>query len=49
MLAAAFFIMLKTLWLNDPHCSLRQAPLDQWIAIGIGYLLFNSAFTRKSP
>ena len=31
----------KIWWLNDAHCSLRQDPLDQWIALGIVYLLID--------
>lgn len=35
----ACILFLKVLWLNDSNCTLREDPLELWIAIGIAVLL----------
>ncbi len=47
MVGTAYILMLKSLWLNDVHATLRQDPLDIWIAIGVSYLMFNE-FRKQS-
>ena len=40
-IATAFVLFYKVHLLNDLHCTLAQDPLENWIALGIAYILID--------
>jgi hypothetical protein len=44
--AVAICLLVKTHWENNTHVTLRQDPMEQWIALGVAYICIKFTFNK---